>query len=107
MLAWLAPGRAAQADEIKEANDAVALFKKNDPGLARFFGHAVGYAVFPTVGKGGLGIGGAYGSGILYVGGKPAGKTTLTQVTIGLQLPSAGRSLVTNLPVTKSGHRCG
>ncbi len=86
LLALLAPTRAAHADQIKDANDTIALFKKSDPGLARFFSHAVGYAVFPTVGKGGLGIGGAYGSGILYVRGKPVGKTTLTQVTVGFQL---------------------
>jgi len=86
ILAWLAPNRAAHAEEIKDANDTVALFKKSDPGLTHFFSHAVGYAVFPSVGKGGLGIGGAYGSGILYVRGDPSGKTTLTQVTIGLQL---------------------
>lgn len=86
ILAWLAPIRAAHADGIKDANDTVALFKKNDPSLTRFFSHAVGYAVFPSVGKGGLGIGGAYGSGILYVRGNPLGKTTLTQVTVGFQL---------------------
>lgn len=86
IIAWLAPIRAAHAEEIKEASETVALFKKNDAGLTRFFSHSVGYAVFPTVGKGGLCVGGAYGSGVLYAGGKPAGKATLTQVTVGFQL---------------------
>ena len=85
-IAFSPKGEAYADDGVKDANETVALFKKNDPGLARFFQSALGYAVFPSVGKGGLGLGGAYGSGVLYQGGKPVGKTTLTQVTIGLQL---------------------
>jgi lipid-binding SYLF domain-containing protein len=46
----------------------------------------VGYAVFPTVGKGAIGVGGARGKGWVYQGGVIVGKATLTQVTIGLQL---------------------
>jgi lipid-binding SYLF domain-containing protein len=77
----------ASADEaVKEAGETVALFKKTDPDLGRFFASSVGYAVFPTVGKGGLGIGGAYGSGVLFERGKAVGEATLTQVTIGFQL---------------------
>ena len=34
-----------------------ASFKHSDPGLNRFFEHASGYAIFPGVGKAGLGIG--------------------------------------------------
>jgi lipid-binding SYLF domain-containing protein len=82
----LAPMGEAYADDVGDANATVALFKKTDSNLGRFFDGAVGYAVFPSVGKGGMGIGGAYGSGVLCQGGKPVGKTTLTQVTIGFQL---------------------
>ena len=64
----------------------IAAFKTKDPGLKRFFDSAAGYAVFPTVGKGGIGIGGAYGEGKVYRGGKYIGETSLSQVTIGLQL---------------------
>jgi lipid-binding SYLF domain-containing protein len=42
--------------------------------------------VFPGVGKGGVGVGGAYGRGELFEGGKLAGYCTLTQASIGLQL---------------------
>jgi hypothetical protein len=35
---------------------------------SHFFKQAYGYAVFPTIGKGGIGIGGAYGSGRVYRG---------------------------------------
>jgi len=60
---------------------------KSDPGLKKFFDEeAVGYAVFPTVGKGAVGIGGAYGRGELYEAGQLAGYCTLTQASIGLAL---------------------
>ena len=51
-----------------------------------FFDRAVGYAVFPTIGKGGIGVGGAYGEGRAYLHGKYVGDTTMTQLTIGFQL---------------------
>jgi len=60
--------------------------KKKDPGMERFFNDAAGYAVFPSVGKGGIGIGGAHGKGLVIVGDEAVGKTSLSQVTIGLQL---------------------
>lgn len=53
---------------------------------APFFADAYGYAVFPTVGKGGIGIGGAYGGGQVYVNGEVVGLTSMSQVTVGLQL---------------------
>jgi lipid-binding SYLF domain-containing protein len=72
--------------EVTEAQDTIAAFKTTDPGLSRFFDTAVGYAVFPTVGKGAVGIGGAAGSGILFEKGTAVGKAHLTQVTIGAQI---------------------
>ena len=60
--------------------------KKADPGIQKFFDNSAGYAVFPTVGKGGIGIGGAHGKGLVIVNDKAIGKTSLSQVTIGLQL---------------------
>jgi len=82
-LSAIAP---AYAGDVQDADKTVKLFKKTDPGLDRFFKSSVGYAVFPNVGKGALGIGGGHGAGILYEHGKPVGKATLTQVTIGLQM---------------------
>jgi lipid-binding SYLF domain-containing protein len=70
----------------KEAKEAVADFLKADPSLKVFFDKAYGYAVFPSVGKGAIGIGGAHGSGVVYEKGKAIGKTSLSQVTIGFQL---------------------
>ena len=47
---------------------------------------AYGYAVFPTIGKGGIGIGGAHGKGGVYRGGKRVGLTSMSQISYGLQL---------------------
>ena len=70
------------ADEYQQA----AKVFRDSPVVAPYFKNAYGYAVFPTFGKGGIGIGGAHGSGQVYRGGKLTGKTSMTQVTIGLQL---------------------
>ena len=51
-----------------------------------FFENSYGYAVFPSIGKGGVGIGGARGKGQVYAGGEHAGNTTMTQLTVGFQL---------------------
>jgi lipid-binding SYLF domain-containing protein len=65
--------------------DAIKVFK--DAGESgKFFEKAYGYAVFPTIGKGGFVIGGAYGKGRVYAGDKHVGDTSMTQVTIGAQL---------------------
>jgi len=71
--------------DIDRANDAVKEFTHADEGLTSWLEKAAGYAVFPNVGKGGIGIGGAHGTGVLFVKGQPVGDTELKQVTIGLQ----------------------
>lgn len=63
----------------------IAKFKAKSPAVEKAFSDAAGYAVFPTVGKGGIGIGAARGKGYVYDGGRLIGRSTLTQVTIGLQ----------------------
>jgi lipid-binding SYLF domain-containing protein len=65
---------------------ALAEFEKADSGMAALISNASGYAIFPSVGKAAIGIGGARGKGWVYDGGNLRGQTTLTQVTIGLQL---------------------
>ena len=72
----------AQADSY---SNTIEVFKKS-PAVQPFFKNAYGYAVFPTVGKGGIGIGGAYGKGQVYRGGKVTGTTKLFKATIGFQL---------------------
>ena len=64
---------------------AIGVFK-GSPVVQPFFKGAYGYAVFPSIGKGGIGIGGAHGKGQVYKGGKVTGKTSMSQATIGFQL---------------------
>jgi len=66
-------------------SNAIKVFR-DSPVVEPYFKNAYGYAIFPTIGKGGIGIGGAHGSGQVYVGDKLTGKTSMTQLTIGLQL---------------------
>lgn len=70
------------ADEYQTS---IQEFAKSER-TASFFNDAYGYAVFPNIGKGGIGIGGAYGEGQVYLHGKPTGQVKMGQVTIGLQL---------------------
>jgi lipid-binding SYLF domain-containing protein len=65
--------------------ETVAAFKKAGES-ADYFSKAYGYAVFPNIGKGGIGIGAAHGTGSVYQGGKLMGEVTMNQVSIGLQL---------------------
>ena len=72
----------ALADKYAET---IQLFK--DAGeSAQFFKKSYGYALFPTVGKAGMVVGGARGEGRVYAGGTYVGDTTLTQLSIGFQL---------------------
>ena len=65
----------------------IALKKfKAMPELEPYFKQAKGYAIFPNVGKGGIGIGGARGGGEVFQNNEVIGSTTLTQVSIGFQL---------------------
>ena len=80
----------AQADEYDET---IAIFRKAEES-GKFFNNAYGYAVFPTIGKGGIGIGGAYGKGRVYEKGKVIGDTTMTQVSVGFQLGGQGFSQI-------------
>jgi lipid-binding SYLF domain-containing protein len=74
--------------EMLEARvmDTVKLFKETDPSMEKFFDSAKGYAVFPSVGKGAVGVGGAYGRGMLIVDGDAIGYCDLSQGSIGFQL---------------------
>ena len=66
--------------------EAIAKFKNSDPSRIDFFDKAYGYAVFPTVAKGGFGTGGAYGEGKVFKKEKLIGYLSVTQVTIGFKL---------------------
>lgn len=72
----------AQANKF---TDTIDIFKKSE-AVQPFLRSAYGYAIFPTIGKAGIGIGGAYGKGQVYHGGKCTGQARLFKATIGFQL---------------------
>jgi lipid-binding SYLF domain-containing protein len=71
----------AHADDY---SDTINLFR-NAGESSSFFHRSYAYAVFPTVGEGGLGVGGAFGKGRVYVRGRYVGDTTMGQVSVGFQ----------------------
>src|SRR5262245_54459386 len=77
-FAWDAAGE-------KRALSAIEEFKRADPGMESFFKNSYGYAIFPEITKGGLGIGGAQGDGTVFEQGQSVGSSEMTQVTLGLQ----------------------
>ena len=78
----LAIANPVQADKF---TDTINVFKKSE-AVQPFFKNAYGYAVFPTIGKAGIGIGGSYGTGQVYQGGKVTGEVSLIKGSIGWQL---------------------
>jgi lipid-binding SYLF domain-containing protein len=65
--------------------DTIALFK-NAGESSLYFNKSYAYAVFPTIGEGAVGVGGARGKGRVYVHGKWVGDVTMNQISVGLQL---------------------
>jgi lipid-binding SYLF domain-containing protein len=91
----------SDSDDSDDSDDSGAAENQEEPGddkfaaaiadfrasetVGPFFDNSYGYAVFPTIGKGGLIIGGAYGKGRVYVNDVMTGTSSLTQASIGLQ----------------------
>ncbi len=78
-------GSIAQDSILEKSNVAIQDFKNDDASMVILFNSAYGYAVFPKIGKGGLGIGGATGRGTVFKQGTPIADCKMTQLTIGLQ----------------------
>lgn len=89
--AWIAvaatvvpAGAAFAEDNASRCAQTVQLFRKAGES-GHFFGKSYGWAVFPNIGKGGLGVGGAYGNGCVYAGGRRTGATSMVQLSVGFQ----------------------
>jgi lipid-binding SYLF domain-containing protein len=81
------PESEKQADTLHaECTAAITALKNQDSSIGKWFQTAHGYAIFPSIGKGAVGIGGAYGRGEVQEDGKLVGYTTIKQGTIGLAL---------------------
>jgi lipid-binding SYLF domain-containing protein len=70
---------------LTESVTALQRMSAEDPGVAAVVKRGAGYAVFPTVTKGGLVVGGAHGQGVLYERGRHTAYCDLTQATVGAQ----------------------
>ena len=70
---------------IEDSKEAQAEFVKSDSLMQSLFENSYGYIIFPNVGKGAIGIGGAAGNGIVFEKGTPVGSAKLKQVSIGFQ----------------------
>ena len=70
---------------VEDCVEAKEDFIESDGLMENLFNKAYGYVIFPNVGKGGIGIGGAVGSGVVYENGNIIGKAKLTQLSIGFQ----------------------
>ena len=91
-LSWV--GGCATAPETPEAKhtlndevqDALKIVKDQDPSLDNFLNNSYAYVVFPSIGKGGAGVSGAYGHGEVFVQGKFAGYADVSQGAVGATL---------------------
>lgn len=74
-------------------SDTMARFKSAQQ-TATFFQNCYGYAVFPTVGEGAIGVGGAFGKGRVYVHGQHVGDVTMGEISVGFQAGGKGFSQI-------------
>jgi lipid-binding SYLF domain-containing protein len=74
------------ADDLHlQSKQAIENFQRADSTLTSFFKNSAGYAVFPSVGKGGFVVGGARGKGLVFEKDEPVGNATMTQASFGAQ----------------------
>ena len=70
---------------VGDSKEAQAAFIKSDGLMKNLFDNSYGYVIFPNVGKGAIGVGGAAGNGIVYEKGNVIGTAKMKQVTVGFQ----------------------
>lgn len=75
----------AQEKIMDDSKEAKSAFLRSDPSMGNLFKNSHGYAIFPNVGKGAAGVGGAAGKGTVYEKGKAVGTAKMIQVTVGAQ----------------------
>jgi lipid-binding SYLF domain-containing protein len=81
-----APTSRADRDALlAEATASLQQMRTEDPALGELVRRGYGYALFPKVTKGGLGVGGAYGRGVVYEQGRHVGYSDVSQASVGLQ----------------------
>ena len=88
LLTTIAQAQESKKDRrmVEDCEDAQKEFIRTDSLMKNLFASAYGYVIFPSVGKGAIGVGGASGGGAVFTGGKAIGRAQMTQVTVGFQL---------------------
>jgi lipid-binding SYLF domain-containing protein len=94
-----------QKQVIEDSKQAKSTFLSKDKDMGKFFSKSYGYVIFPNIGKGGIGVGGATGNGTVYEKGKIVGMAKMTQVSIGLQLGGQSYSEVVFFETVKEMKR--
>jgi len=88
-----APTSHSDREELRSASsDALKAFYKDDNSLEAVVNKSYGYAILPSIVKGAVGVGGAYGKGAVYEQGTQVGWTDMSQATIGFQAGGQGYS---------------
>ena len=77
---------ANRADLNNRAQSAMNQMTAQDPRLQDTLNNSVGYVIFPDVGQGAVGIGGAAGQGVVYRNGQQVGTAKIDQVSVGPQV---------------------
>lgn len=72
-------------EAVEKAEQTKQDFLEKDADMKAFFGEAYAYVIFPSIGKGGLVVGGAHGKGTMFREDMPVGEAKMTQATIGFQ----------------------
>ncbi len=85
VLAFLLAAGSASLVFADSYSKTISVFKQSE-AVQPFFKDCYGYAVFPTVGKGGVVIGGAFGKGQVYKQGQLTGTVSLAKLSIGFQM---------------------
>jgi peptidoglycan-associated lipoprotein len=99
-IGWALPAWAEDAATTR-AWQALEQFTKADPTLSGKLWQIAGYAILPSVGKGGLGLGGASGTGVMFEKGQITGRVSMTQVSVGAQ---AGAQKFSELILFETDH---
>src|SRR5882724_7969986 len=95
IVAGAVAAAAADAERLStDVRDTVQMYQSHSPGMQRLFDTCYGYAVFPSVGKGAIGIGGGEGRGQVFEKGALIGTAKLTQGSVGAQLGAQSYSEV-------------
>lgn len=85
VLAFMPSTQALAAASLEKCLQTLEKFRQLGD-VPEMMAQSYGYAVLPTIGKGGIGIGGAGGTGCVFKGGRHTGNVSMGQITIGWQL---------------------